>query len=70
MLFQLPPHWRVNAERLAAFFALLPGDRHVAFASRDRSWQAQGRNVLVCFDNDQDGQAVPDAKPLRERVGA
>lgn len=38
VLFQLPPRWRVNAERLEAFLAALPeGYRH-AFEFRDESW--------------------------------
>jgi uncharacterized protein YecE (DUF72 family) len=38
ILFQLPPHWRFNRERLAAFLtALDPGYRY-AFEFRDRSW--------------------------------
>jgi uncharacterized protein YecE (DUF72 family) len=135
VLFQLPPHWKVNIERLAAFIALLPGDRHFAFEFRDPSWhtqevtellcqhnvafcqfdldgftsapivtgdrvyvrlhgpqqaysgsyskaaleawadrlqawQAQGRDVLVFFDNDHRGQAVHDANRLYELVCA
>jgi uncharacterized protein YecE (DUF72 family) len=38
ILFQLPPRWRVNVERLRSFLALLPrGDRFV-FEFRDSSW--------------------------------
>jgi uncharacterized protein YecE (DUF72 family) len=38
VLWQLPPGWKVNAERLEAFLAALPrGVRH-AFEFRDESW--------------------------------
>ncbi len=38
ILYQLPPHWRVNLERLEAFLALLPpGYRHV-IEFRDATW--------------------------------
>ena len=135
MLFQLPPHWKVNTERLAAFLDLLPGDRHFAFEFRDPSWhtqavvqlldqhgvtfcqfdldgftsapivtgdriyvrlhgpehgcsgsysqpalrawadrlhawRAQGRDVLVFFDNDEGGKAVRDASRLYELLCA
>jgi uncharacterized protein YecE (DUF72 family) len=38
VLFQLPPKWRVNPERLAAFLEALPDGRRCAFEFRDRSW--------------------------------
>lgn len=38
LLFQLPPRWRVNAERLDAFLKFLPGDFRYAFEFRDPSW--------------------------------
>jgi uncharacterized protein YecE (DUF72 family) len=38
ILFQLPPRWRVNANRLEAFLAALPAGRHYAFEFRDDSW--------------------------------
>ncbi len=38
MLFQLPPHWRCNAERLAKFLELLPEGFRCAFEFRDHSW--------------------------------
>ena len=39
-----------------------------AWAHRLQAWQAQGRDMLVFFDNDQGGQAVRDAKRLHELV--
>jgi uncharacterized protein YecE (DUF72 family) len=38
VLFQLPPNWAVNAERLQMFLRILPGDYRYAFEFRDTSW--------------------------------
>lgn len=38
ILFQLPPHWRFNAERLAALLDDLGGACRCAFEFRDHSW--------------------------------
>ena len=38
LLFQLPPRWRCNPERLAAFLKALPKNRECAFELRDPSW--------------------------------
>jgi uncharacterized protein YecE (DUF72 family) len=38
VLFQLPPHWHVNAERLEAFLAALPEGPQYTFEFRDPSW--------------------------------
>jgi uncharacterized protein YecE (DUF72 family) len=38
MLYQLPPHWHRNLERLAAFVARLPSGRRHAIEFRDPSW--------------------------------
>jgi len=38
LLFQLPPRWRCNPERLAAFLRALPKNRDCAFELRDPSW--------------------------------
>ncbi|MFC1480447.1 DUF72 domain-containing protein [Candidatus Omnitrophota bacterium] len=38
VLFQLPPHWSVNMERLDAFTDILPGDLQYVFEFRDSSW--------------------------------
>jgi uncharacterized protein YecE (DUF72 family) len=38
LLFQLPPKWRFNEERLAGFLESLPAGRRYAFEFRDRSW--------------------------------
>jgi uncharacterized protein YecE (DUF72 family) len=38
VLFQLPPHWKVNLQRLRDFLALLPRDARYAMEFRDPSW--------------------------------
>lgn len=38
ILFQLPPNWRFNAERLEAFLSQLSADYHYTFELRDPSW--------------------------------
>lgn len=38
VLYQLPPHWHANPERLARFVQLLPPTPPAAFEFRDRSW--------------------------------
>ena len=37
-LYQLPPHWRADLERLGQFIAQLPRDHQAAFEFRDPSW--------------------------------
>jgi uncharacterized protein YecE (DUF72 family) len=38
ILFQLPPHWKVNLERLDEFLAELPREHRYVFEFRDESW--------------------------------
>jgi uncharacterized protein YecE (DUF72 family) len=38
ILFQLPPRWHCDVERLGAFLEALPSHRHYAFEFRDESW--------------------------------
>ncbi|MFP4389009.1 MAG: DNA polymerase, partial [Desulfococcaceae bacterium] len=38
LLFQLPPNWRFNPDRLDAFLAALPGEFRCAIEFRDPSW--------------------------------
>jgi len=38
ILFQLPPNWRCNAERLGCFLEALPPGHRYAFEFRDASW--------------------------------
>jgi uncharacterized protein YecE (DUF72 family) len=41
IVFQLPPHWGVNAPRLEAFLDALPRHHRFAFEFRDQSWNAK-----------------------------
>lgn len=41
ILFQLPPHWHVNPQRLAGFLGLLPDDLRFAIEFRDPSWHIE-----------------------------
>lgn len=60
ILFQLPPHWHINAERFAAFLKVLPRDHRYVFEFRDPSWFSPqiyellaNRSVAFCiFDLD------------------
>ncbi len=38
ILFQLPPHWRLNLDRLRAFLDVLPAGERYAFEFRHPSW--------------------------------
>lgn len=56
VLFQLPPHWRCNAERLAAFLEFWPSEIACAFELRDPDWQREeiyallrARNAAFCI---------------------
>jgi len=55
VLFQLPPRWRCNSERLDAFLAALPPGHRYAFEFRDPSWHTEEvigllrrRNAAFC----------------------
>lgn len=41
ILFQLPPHWKLNQERLLVFLQALPKGYRYAFEFRDISWQTE-----------------------------
>ncbi len=56
ILFQLPPRWRADADRLAAFLAALPSGGRYVFELRDESWSTpaiykllERRNVALCI---------------------
>lgn len=38
ILFQLPPHWQVNVERLEHFLEALPGQHEYGFEFRNETW--------------------------------
>lgn len=41
LLFQLPPHWHVNPQRLDEFLAQLPAGLRYAFELRDPTWHTE-----------------------------
>jgi uncharacterized protein YecE (DUF72 family) len=47
LLFQLPPHWRCNPERLAGFLDILPKGLQSAFEFRDPSWHCEEIYALL-----------------------
>jgi uncharacterized protein YecE (DUF72 family) len=56
VLFQLPPRWRVNPDRLERLLEELPGNHRYAFEFRDPSWHADrilellsSRNAAFCI---------------------
>jgi uncharacterized protein YecE (DUF72 family) len=65
ILFQLPPRWHVNMERLAAFLDALPGGYRYAFEFRDPSWWDAAVTDLLATHGaafcvfDLDGQTSP-----------
>jgi uncharacterized protein YecE (DUF72 family) len=70
MLYQLPPRWRPNHDRLASFLAALPAGRPQALEIRDRRWYGrwlaallEDAGIALCI-HDMPGSAAP-----RERVG-
>jgi len=47
VLYQLPPRWHANVERLREFIRLLPGDLHHVFEFRDPSWYNDDVRALL-----------------------
>lgn len=64
VLFQLPPQFKMNRERLAAFLKLLNKRRRYAFEFRDPSWYApaildvlRDHGIALCFSDHRDAPA-------------
>lgn len=58
VLFQLPPRWRCNAERLREFVRVLPPDMRFAFEFREPTWFNEDvyhilreRDIALCIYN-------------------
>jgi uncharacterized protein YecE (DUF72 family) len=56
ILFQLPPRWKVNVERLEAFLSAMPREYRYTFEFRDESWFTnevcevlRSHNAALCF---------------------
>lgn len=70
MLYQLPPRWHRNLDRLAAFLEALPPGRQQALEFRDPDWHypevyrlLDGHGVALCLHD------MPGARAPREPVG-
>ena len=63
VLWQLPPHWNANPERLLAFLAALPRRFRHAVEFRDESWY----QPAVCDALDQHGAAFCEHDLIRLR---
>jgi uncharacterized protein YecE (DUF72 family) len=51
VLFQLPPNWKLNLERLSDFLSILPGGHKYAVEFRDLSWCVpQVYDLLRCYN--------------------
>ncbi|MGE5535913.1 MAG: DUF72 domain-containing protein [Acidobacteriota bacterium] len=64
VLFQLPPQFSIDRERLASFLRLLPKRRRYAFEFRNASWYddrvfelLRQRNIALCLSDHQDAPA-------------
>lgn len=51
ILYQLPPHWRVDVERLREFLTLLPAEFHHVLEFRDPSWCTAAVRDLLAANN-------------------
>ena len=47
ILFQLPPSWKVNVERLHDFLEILPRELRYALEFRERSWISEEVNAVL-----------------------
>lgn len=50
-LFQLPPHWTRNRERLEGFISLLPHSQRFAFEFRNKTWYTDEILALLAEHN-------------------
>jgi len=70
VLYQLPPGWKLDAGRFAAFLEALPGDARHVVEFREPSWYSpeilrlmECRRVALCLHD------MPGSAPERARVG-
>jgi uncharacterized protein YecE (DUF72 family) len=64
ILFQLPPNFKADADRLGKFFGMLPNKRRYSFEFRDSSWYAPRilkmlaeQNISLCLSDHHDAPA-------------
>jgi uncharacterized protein YecE (DUF72 family) len=70
MLYQLPPRWHANLERLCGFLGALPAGRPQAIEFRDRAWNRPdvygaiaAAGISLCLHD------MPDSRPDPTPVG-
>ena len=68
VLFQLPPNFKVDADRLTSFLKLLPKKRRYSFEFRHPSWYApevlrllRAHNIALCISDHHDAPAALEA---------
>ena len=73
ILFQLPPYFKANVERLKTFVSALPDINRYTFEFRDQSWLCEDvytvlrdHNIALCFCNFKDLQ--PSETPTADFV--
>ncbi len=66
LLFQLPPHFKKDLDRLHKFLVLLPPDRQAAFEFRHQSWFCEETftllreyRIALCIAEVDDGVEIP-----------
>ena len=64
ILFQLPPNFKADADRLGKFFKMLPNQRRYSFEFRNPSWYVPGilkmladQNISLCLSDHHDAPA-------------
>ncbi len=67
VLFQLPPRWKLNLERLSEFIESLPGGHKYVFEFRDESWHVtpvfellRKHNAAFCIHDCADMIVIPE----------
>jgi len=51
VLFQFPPAWHKNLERLEGLFEVVPGERRLAFEFRDETWLSEDVYAVLRTNN-------------------
>ena len=67
VLYQLPPRWRCDADRLRAFLGLLPRDVTQVIEFRDPSWYTDAVRELL--EAHAVGFCIHDLRACRVRSG-
>lgn len=68
ILYQLPPHWRCNVDRLQAFLTELPKDKIHVFEFRDDSWFT--KEVFEILDSHNASFCIHDMPYVLARGGS